>query len=194
VFGRRAGAAAAAFAAGRAEPAVDDAQVKAELDRVLAPLGRSEGENPYLMHEALQAVMAEHVGIARDGPTLEAGLEKLIALKERAKSMAVSGSRNFNPGWHTALDVHNMLDLCEAIVRGAIARKESRGAQWRTDYPEENDAEYRVNFVQWMDADGYHMRTDPVPAMPSNLAQLFELGQAPGLARAQAEKGGAAHA
>ncbi len=194
VFGRRAGAAAAAFAAGRAEPTVDDAQVKAELDRVLAPLGRSEGENPYLMHEALQAVMAEHVGIARDGPTLEAGLEKLIALKERAKSMAVSGSRSFNPGWHTALDVHNMLDLCEAIVRGAIARKESRGAQWRTDYPEENDAEYRVNFVQWMDPDGYHMRTDPVPAMPSHLAQLFELGQAPGLARAQAEKGGAAHA
>jgi succinate dehydrogenase / fumarate reductase flavoprotein subunit len=194
VFGRRAGAAAAAFAQGRGAVAVDDDEVRAEAERVLKPFALEGGENPFRLHEALQEVMAEHLGIARNGPSLEEGLKKIVDLKERARTLSVSGARSFNPGWHAALDVGNMLDLCEAIVRGALARKESRGAQWRTDFPDENDAEYRVNFVQWKDRDGYHMRTDPVPEMPAGLAQLFELGQAPGLARAATQKEGAPHA
>lgn len=194
VFGRRAGEAAWQFAQGRSAATVADADVQAETERVLAPFAREGGENPYLLHEALQDVMAEHAGIARDGPSLEAGLAKLIALKERAGRIAVAGSRSFNPGWHTALDVGNMLDLCEAIVRGALARKESRGAQWRTDFPDETDATGKVNFVQWVGPDGYHMRTDPVEEMPPHLATLFELGKAPGLAKAAGNKEGQAHA
>jgi len=192
VFGRRAGAAAAVFAQGRGDARIDEAEVRGEIARVLAPLGRDKGENPYAIHESLQDIMASHAGIARTGPVLEEGLGKLRALKERAKGMAVIGTRAYNPGWHTYMDVHNMLDLCEAIILGAIKRTESRGAHWRTDFPDETD-EYLVNYVQSWDDGKYTMRTEPVPQMPDDLKGLFQMGKAPGYARAEA-KGGKAGA
>jgi len=184
VFGRRAGSAAAEFAKNQALPRIDDAEVQAEVERVLAPLARSEGENPYKLHEELQDIMAAHAGIERNGPSLEKGLGRMQELRERAEHQRATGSRRFNPGWHGVFDVQNMALLGEAILRSAIARKESRGAQWRTDFPEELEAEGKVNYVQRMTEQGVELRTEPVPQMPEDLAAFFTRGVAPGLANA----------
>jgi succinate dehydrogenase / fumarate reductase flavoprotein subunit len=187
VFGRRAGEAAREYALSLpAMPDVDDADVRLEQERVLRPFTVEGGENPYQLHSELQEVMGAHAGIARDGPGLQAGLDKILALQERAERMSVGGSRLYNPGWHTALDVHNMLLLCEAIFRGALAREESRGAQWRTDHPDELEEFGRVNFVEYRDGDSMRQKTYPVPQMPPELAALFASDVAPGLTAARA--------
>ncbi len=182
VFGRRAGAGAMEYAKNAKMPKIDGAEVQAEMQRVLAPLARTEGENPYRLHEELQEIMANHVGIERNGPSLEAGLQKMQELRERTEHMQAKGSRQFNPGWHGVFDVQNMTLLSEAILRGAIARKESRGAQWRTDFPDEMEDQGRVNYVQRLTDHGIEVRPEPVPQMPEELAALFKRGVAPGLA------------
>ena len=184
VFGRRAGAGATEYAKNSAMPKIDNAEVQAEVERVLAPLSRSEGENPYRLHEDLQEIMAAHVGIERNGPELEKGLARLQELRERTANMRAPGSRQFNPGWHSVFDVQNMCLLGEAIVRGAIERKESRGAQWRTDFPDELEEQGKVNYVQQVTDKGIVVRPEPVPPMPAELAELFTRGVAPGLANA----------
>ncbi len=187
VFGRRAGEAAREYAMGLTVlPGVDDGEVRLEQERVLRPFAVEAGENPYQLHAELQQVMGEHAGIARDGASLQAGLDKIMALQERAGRIGVSGSRMYNPGWHTALDVGNMLLLCEAIFRGALAREESRGAQWRTDHPDELEDFGRINFVEYRDGDTMRLKTYPVSPMPPELAALFASDVAPGLATAPA--------
>ena len=182
VFGRRAGAGAMEYAKGNAMPKIDPAEVNAEVERVLAPLSRSEGENPYRLHEELQEIMAAHAGIERNGPSLEEGLQKIQALRERAERMQAKGSRQFNPGWHGVFDVQNMCLLGEAILRGAIERKESRGAQWRTDFPDELEEQGKVNYVQRLTDHGIEVWSEAVPQMPAELAAFFTRGVAPGLA------------
>ncbi len=193
VFGRRAGEAARDYAMGAGGlPAVDEADVTAEMARVLQPLAVENGENPYHLHDALQQVMGEHAGIARTGETLKKGLEKILALQERARNVGVAGSRRYNPGWHSAFDVQNMLLLSEAILRGAIARQESRGAHWRTDFPDETEEFGRINFVEYRDGDTMRQKTCPVPQMPPELAALFANDVAPGLVKARAANPAAA--
>ncbi len=182
VFGRRAGEAAREWAQGlEAQPGIDAAEVQAEQERVLAPFSVEKGENPYDLHAQLQAVMSTHAGIARDRAGLEAGLAKVEELKERSRKVASGGSRMFNPGWHMCFDVKSMLTLGEAIIRSAMARTESRGAHWRTDYPDETEEMGSVNFVVWRDGDEMKLKTAPVPKMPPELRALFETGRAPGV-------------
>ncbi|MDA8345234.1 MAG: FAD-binding protein [Thermaerobacter sp.] len=184
VFGKRAGDGAVEFVKGHeGTPKIDDSEVQAEIDRVLRPFSSENGENPYALHEQLQEIMATHAGISRTGPDLEQGLQKLLELKERARNMAVPGSRVFNPGWHTVQDVHNMITLCEAIIRGAIERKESRGAQWRLDHPDELEEYGKINFVHKLEDGEVKTYTSPVPEMPAELKELFNLGAAPGIAK-----------
>ncbi len=138
VFGKRAGDAAAEFArkhprAGR----IDPKQLQAAADFVTAPLTRLHGENPYKLQSELQDVCTQHAPIIRDDENLRQGLAKVLDIKERATAVGTGGSttRAFNPGWHSALDLHSMLVNAEALFRSAIERKESRGAHARSDYP-----------------------------------------------------------
>jgi len=187
VFGRRAGTAAAAFAASRPSwPSISREAVEAERKRVIRPFEIDAGENPYGIHGALQAIMAEHAGIMRSEDGLRAGLAKLHALKERASRMSASGPLHFNPGWTLVFDVQNMMTLAEAILVGALAREESRGAHWRTDHPEEREGWGAVNVVQRLGADGIEWRREPVSPMPERLRRLFDQGAAPGVLRAHA--------
>jgi len=175
VFGRRAGEAAAAYAAHQSGLlAIDDGQVQEEKVLLLRPFESGGGENPYLLHEELQEVMSEYVGIARDADALQTGLEKVLVLQERARNLEVAGSRMFNPGWHAARDDLFMLTIAEAVIRSAAARKESRGAHWRTDFPDLNEELGKVNFVVCKTESGMEIQPLPIPPLPAELADLLD--------------------
>ena len=182
VFGRRAGMGASDFAEGRSgEPAVDPHQVDAVVADAVAPFGRDGGESPYDLQHELQATMQSLVGIIRTGPELEEALDKLGELRERAGKMAVAGGRVYNPGWNLATDLPSMLTVSTAIAQGALARKESRGAHTRDDYPGPDPELGKVNFVQRQtDERGYtapiHIAPEPLPEMPEELRALLEEG------------------
>jgi succinate dehydrogenase / fumarate reductase flavoprotein subunit len=186
VFGRRAGMAAGRHVRDTDWPALSEAAVRDEEARVVRPFAVEGGENPYHVHEALQDIMTVHAGIMRSGPELKAGLDQLQALKERAHRMQASGPVHFNPGWSLVFDVHNMLTLAETIITGALAREESRGAHWRTDFPDELGEADRYNLIQTETSDGIRVQREAVPRMPPELAALFEHPVAPGVRRAQA--------
>ena len=146
VFGHRAGAGAAAYvnALGDARPVPRQADVDGAAERALAPFRASEsgGENPYTIHTELQRTMNDLVGIIRKADEIELALKKLDELKQRARTVAVEGHRQFNPGWHLALDLRNMLMVSECVARAALERTESRGGHTRDDFPG-MDAQWR---------------------------------------------------
>src|SRR5204862_68583 len=113
----------------------------------LAPLERTLGENPYALHQELQQLMQRNVGIVRSAADLDEALVKLAELRSRAANVRASGNIQFNPGWHLALDLANMLDISEAVVRAAQVRKESRGAHTREDFPDASSEWAKVNLV-----------------------------------------------
>ncbi|HLY21244.1 MAG TPA: FAD-binding protein [bacterium] len=175
VFGKRAGEHAAQYVKGvTGTPRIDDAQADEERRLLRRPFESDGTENPYGIHESLQAIMAEHAGIARTGDGLRQGLEKLLALQERAKRMHATGSMLFNPGWHECRDVLFMLTLAEAIFRAAIERAESRGSHWRLDFPDQNPEWGRKNIIIAQENGRMAVRTRPVPQMPSELARLVQ--------------------
>ncbi|PSR24107.1 MAG: fumarate reductase/succinate dehydrogenase flavoprotein subunit [Sulfobacillus acidophilus] len=189
VFGRRAGMGARDYAKATGQhAAIDESELRQEMDRVLEPFHRQGSVNPYHVHERLQELMTNYAGIMRSGDTLQEGLDKLLELKDEARSMSIGGSRVYNPGWHAVFDVENMLLLSEGIIRSALERKESRGAHWRTDFPDELPEWQTVNFVESFDGQTIRLRREPVNPMPDYLAQLFTYGKAPGLAKSEAGK------
>jgi len=175
VFGKRAGEHAARYVKGldRA-PRIDDGQADEERRLLLRPFDSGNTENPYELHADLQEVMGTHAGIARTGDGLRAGLDKILSLQERAERMRAAGSPLYNPGWHACRDVRFMLTLCEAILRSAIERTESRGAHWRLDFPDQDAGWGRKNLVVRRGDAGMTVSTRPVPEMPSGLARLLE--------------------
>ncbi len=174
VFGRRAGEAAAQYARATPLGALDEAAIQDEAASLLAPFASPGTENPYLLTQELQAVMQEGAMIARTEEGLQKCLAGVLALQERARNLHVDGTRLYNPGWHTARDIRNMLTVSEIIVRCALERRESRGAQWRTDYPDPDPVWGKKNLVATEGPDGVQIMTIPVPEMPPELAQLFE--------------------
>ncbi|HEX6492219.1 MAG TPA: FAD-binding protein, partial [Candidatus Dormibacteraeota bacterium] len=175
VFGKRAGEAAAAEAAGRQHVAVDESQVDAEQRALLAYLDYdAKGENPYLLHEALQEAMQDDAGIARTEESLTRSLNAIQELTARAPRMRVTGGRVLNPGWHTCRDVSNMLIISEAIVRGAIERRESRGSQWRLDFLDASEEQGKVNYVSYDGGDGMRIRAITRDPIPPHLQQLID--------------------
>jgi succinate dehydrogenase / fumarate reductase flavoprotein subunit len=175
VFGKRAGEAAAEFARGGGGPnGIDEAQIDEEKALLLKPFESGSGENPFLLHQELQAVMSDHVGITRDEETLQQGLDKVLALQQRAENLDVQGSRMFNPGWHMARDDIFMLTLAEAVIRAALLRRESRGAHFRTDYPEKDPELGKVNTVAVKIESGAEIKQRPIVPMPPELAALLE--------------------
>jgi succinate dehydrogenase / fumarate reductase flavoprotein subunit len=176
VFGKRAGEHAARFAAGHGAVVVDGAQVDAAARTALDPFDRSgAAEGPYQVQETLQENMQDLVGIVRTQHEMERGLACVESLKARAARVAVRGNRDYNPGWHTALDLGNLLTVAEAIARSAMERRESRGGHFREDYPDKDPAFGNVNFVVRKGADGEMQVTrEPVPTMPAELAAIIE--------------------
>ena len=174
VFGRRAGMGAAKFAKKNPQlPSARDEDIEAHARRAMAPFER-RGENPYTAHSALQDVMGKHVGIFRSEGDLQQGLRELLSVKERIKNTRVEGSVMFNPGWHLARDLENLIVCAEATCRAAMMRKESRGAHSRTDYPKEDSQLSKVNMCVKKAADGMTVSATPCPAMPEELRKLLQ--------------------
>jgi succinate dehydrogenase / fumarate reductase flavoprotein subunit len=123
----------------------------------------------------LQDTMQNLVGIVRREEEMVRALDLIAKLNARAKQVAVHGHREFNPGWHTALDLKNLLTVSEAITRSALERKESRGGHFRDDFPNKDAACGRMNVVVWKSADGaMQVRRQPIPEIPAELKQIIE--------------------
>ena len=183
VFGRRAGEAAASYADGLAgsRPVVVEDDVKAAQVSALAPFEVSAGpqgggENPYAIQGDLQQSMNDLVGIIRTAEELERSLQAIEELKARAAAMVVEGHRQYNPGWHLALDLRNMLLVSECIAKAALAREESRGGHTRDDFPGPEEEWATKNLVVTIDADGsgVDLHEQPLPEMPEVLKKHFE--------------------
>jgi len=176
VFGKLAGEHAARFAKERGTGQLDAAEADQAVADALAPLDRGDGgEGPYAIQHELQGFMQQDVGIVRVQAEMEAALEKIEALKERASRVSVPGNREYNPGWHTALDLRNLLTVSEAVARAGLERKESRGAHFRADY-EGKDPEWgKVNIVIAKASDGSMSVTRrPIASMPDELKAIIE--------------------
>jgi succinate dehydrogenase / fumarate reductase flavoprotein subunit len=177
VFGRRAGWHAAESAKrGDAPGAIPDAEVDGWIREALAPFERSGGENAFAVQSALQAVMQTHAGIARDRAGLETAIAALGQLQARARRLGVTGSREYNPGWHTALDLHSLLVVCEATARAALERTETRGGHTRTDHLESDERQARQQVVIKKDGDRMAVRREAQPDVPADLLQLIKEG------------------
>jgi succinate dehydrogenase / fumarate reductase, flavoprotein subunit len=175
VLGKLAGEHAARFATDHPAAATPADQIEEAARWALAPFDRPGGENPYQVMHALQDLMQDLVGIVRNEAEMLRALDGLADLKARAAKCQVAGNREYNPGWHTALDLHNLLTVSEGITRAAVVRKESRGAQFRDDYPAKNSQAFgRVNTVAWRGPDGeMRIRLEPIPAMPDELREAI---------------------
>jgi len=175
VFGRRAGLYAAEYAkAHTGAITVDMGQVEDIANTLLAPFNGNGGENPYSIHADLQNCMQNLVGIIRTENELRQALKEIAVLKERLKKVSVEGHRQYNPGWHLALDLHSLLSVAEAATLGAIERKESRGGHTREDYPEADPQFGKVNIVIRKKNGEWTLTREPLPEMPDELKALFE--------------------
>jgi len=177
VFGKRAGEHAAAYARQNAPGKMDPAQVDAAARSALEPFERQgpDAESPYRVQHELQEMMQDLVGIVRNEQDMLKALEGLRALGTRAARVGVPGNREYNPGWHTALDLPNLLTASEAVTRSALERKESRGGHFREDHPDKDAALAKVNVVVRRGRDG-QMQVDrvPIPELPPELKQIIE--------------------
>jgi succinate dehydrogenase / fumarate reductase flavoprotein subunit len=179
VFGQRAGEHAARFANEHGAGRIDETQVETTSQRLFAPFERHDssggGEGPYQIQHELQVMMQDLVGIVRREPEMEQALEGIARLREQAARVAVPGNREYNPGWHTALDLGNLLTVAEAVTRAALERKESRGAQFRDDYPDKDAEAGKVNIVIHKGADGQmEVIRRPVPALTPDQKAIIE--------------------
>ena len=173
VFGRRAGLAAAQQSKQVGAPKIDSAQLEQAEREILAPFQRAGGENPYKIHEDLQEVMQTLVGIFRTETDLVKALAEIENLKARATRVRVDGSRVYNPGWHLSIDLQCMLTVSEACTHAALARKESRGAHSRLDYPKTEDTWGTKNHVIARKDGKMTIFEVPRPAMPEELQKIL---------------------
>jgi succinate dehydrogenase / fumarate reductase, flavoprotein subunit len=180
VFGKRAGEFAAKFAQEHGAGQVNESQVEATVREMLEPFNRgatagSGTEGPYQVQHDLQEMMQNLVGIVRREEEMVRALDELGKLWERSKHIAVYGNREYNPGWHTAIDLKHLLTVSETITRAALERKESRGGHFREDFPGKDAASGKVNVVVRKGADGsVQVRREPIPEMPAELKQIIE--------------------
>ena len=175
VFGKRAGEYAAKFARDNAVIQADEKQIAAAIKDALAPFDRQTDEGPYQIQSDLQDKMQDLVGIVRLEDEMKQALVMLEGLHKRAERVSITGNRQYNGGWHTAMDIPNLLMVSEAITRSAILRKESRGAQFREDYPNK-DAEWsKYNLITKRGSNGEMIvEKREIPALPAELKQIIE--------------------
>ena len=176
VFGKRAGEYAARYVdeLGTNRPSAPRAAVESAVDVALAPLERPEGENPYDVWHELQQVMQDLVGIIRRKHELEESLKRLADLRLRVASVRATGGRRYNPGWHLALDLRNMLVVSECTAKAALEREESRGGHTREDFPAMDPTWRQVNLVCTVERGEVVLRRRPLPVLRQDLFDLFE--------------------
>jgi succinate dehydrogenase / fumarate reductase flavoprotein subunit len=175
VFGKRAGEYAAIFAKENQHVPVDEGKMNAIIKESFVAFEKADGENPYQVQYDLQEMMQDLVGIVRKEDELILASEELKKLMVRSSNVRVIGNREYNNGWHTALDLHNLLTVSEAIIKSAQYRKESRGAHFREDYPEKDDQNSRYNLVIWKGQDGQmNLRQESLLEMRPDLKQIIE--------------------
>jgi succinate dehydrogenase / fumarate reductase flavoprotein subunit len=176
VFGMRAGKYAAEFAGRQSSPRVDSQQADAIVRTALEPFDRRDGgEGPYQVEHDLQTMMQALVGIVRREDEMRRALDGLKTLQERARKVSVTGNREYNPGWHTALDLQNLLTVSEIIARAALERKESRGGHFRDDFPEKDPAYGKFNIVVRRGPNGeMQVVREPIPEMRDDLKRIIE--------------------
>jgi len=178
VFGKRAGEFAAKFARENSAGQINAAQIEAAAREALEPFDHATGggaEGPYQVQYDLQNMMQKLVGIVRLQNEMEEALDGIGKLKERAAKVAVHGHREYNPGWHTAIDLKHLLTVSEAIARSAMDRKESRGGHFREDFPAKDPEAAKYNSVISKQPDGsMKLRREPIPPMPAELKQVIE--------------------
>lgn len=174
VFGKRAGESAAVFAKEHDTGVVDTDQVGEIAQRALQPFSR-DGEGPYAIQQDLQVMMQGLVGIVRQDPEMQRALDGLVQLNDRANQVSVVGHREYNNGWHTALDLRNLLTVSEAVARAAIMRQESRGAHFREDYLAKDDAWGKQNIIIRKAPDGMmQVDCEPIPQLRTDLVQIIQ--------------------
>jgi len=175
VFGRRAGLYAAEFAKERGStPAIDEGTVQQSIQQALKPFDDGGKENPYTLLQDLQSTMEENVGIVRQKGELEKGLNELQGLKSRVPNLHVEGNRQYNPGWHYAIDLRNLMIVSEAIALCALNREESRGGHSREDFPASTDRWEKVNSVVRDNNGTMELEHVERPPMPAELAALLD--------------------
>jgi succinate dehydrogenase / fumarate reductase flavoprotein subunit len=179
VFGRRAGLAAAEYVTGLpARPAVPDADLSSAAASGLEPLERAEGDSPYAIHGELQTIMNDLVGLIRRESEMKTALVELDKLRAREAQVSAPGGRAYNPGWHLALDLRNMLVVAECVAQAALERQESRGGHTRDDYPGMSPEWRKVNLICSLDAaGGVQLRRQPIVPMRTDLLELFDVGE-----------------
>ncbi len=179
VLGKRAGEYAANFANENESGVINLDYIDRVTKEALKPFERAQGmataEGPYQIQNDLQELMQDYVGIVRNEDEMRAALVGIKKLWKRINNVSVDGNREFNPGWHTALDLSNLLTVSEAITLSALERKESRGAHFREDYPEKTESFGKINIVIQKDDDGnMQVKYDPIPQMPDDLIKIIE--------------------
>jgi succinate dehydrogenase flavoprotein subunit len=180
VFGRRAGVGAADYLDGLgagSRPAVSGVQLDAARAEALVPLERDGGENPYTVHAEVKQTMSDLVGIIRKEGEIKAALAELEKLRERAEKVSAPGGTAYNPGWHMALDLRNILLIAECVAQAALERQESRGGHTREDYPVMSPEWRKINLLCSLDGDRVVLRRQPIPAMRPDLLALFDLDE-----------------
>jgi succinate dehydrogenase / fumarate reductase flavoprotein subunit len=172
----RAGKYAAEFAARQSTPRVEAQQADTIVRTALEPFERKGGgEGPYQVEHDLQTMMQELVGIVRREDEIRRAIDALKTLKERAGKVSVTGNREYNPGWHTALDLQNLLTVSEIVARAALERKESRGGHFRDDFPDKDPSYGKFNIVVRRGPNGEMQVTrEPIPEMREDLKKIIE--------------------
>jgi succinate dehydrogenase / fumarate reductase flavoprotein subunit len=179
VFGRRAGMGAVEYldALDHARPAASDAELDASRAEAIAPLERSGGENPYTVHSEVQQTMSDLVGIIRKEDEIKTALAELEKLRARAAQVSAEGGRAYNPGWHVALDLRNILLIADCVAQAALERQESRGGHTRDDFPAMSPEWRKVNLICTLDGDRVAVRRQPMIPMRDDLLALFDRGE-----------------
>jgi succinate dehydrogenase / fumarate reductase flavoprotein subunit len=174
VFGKRAGEYAAAFARDQQAADPDSAEVDRKVAEALDPFSRPRGESPFRVQQDLQRMMQDLVGIVRREEEMARAAAQLEQIKARSLEVGVTGNREYNPGWHTAIDLKHLVVVAQAIVLSALARKESRGGHFRDDYPEKRAEFGGFNLVVGKDGESMRLRQEPIPPMREDLKRLVE--------------------
>jgi succinate dehydrogenase flavoprotein subunit len=176
VFGRRAGRGAVEYldSLGDDRPRASDADLEAAQAEALSPLERSGGENPYTVHAEVQQTMSDLVGIIRKEDEIKAALAELEKLRARAANVSAEGGAAYNPGWHLALDLRNIMLIADCVAQAALERQESRGGHTRDDFPEMSPEWRKVNLICTLDGDHVSIRKQPMVPMREDLLSLFD--------------------
>jgi len=174
VFGRRAGIGAAAYVKSAGTPSVSEANIAAAASRIQAPFTRTGGENPYKLHQELQEITHNLVGIIRTKTELDDAILKIADIRKRIQNVTVTGGREFNPGFHLSFDLDNMLLIAESTAKSAVVREESRGGHTRDDFPTMSTKWRQLNNISSFNGSEVAIRQQGLPKIPKELFDLFD--------------------